>query len=179
MRRKWKRFLDLWQIQNCSQGQRMTRCLDWVKQAAATAANTLPAMIHQTHLAKLVRARRHQQQSTNTASTLGWRTHCGAWFSTHLRESWWRTRSTPGTCTDTVFNVSTSFLINKRRKNKKKKAYSWRETPALASQIELCWKSGEISYLIQKYALILQYLHYIQIILNKRRPFFAMLVFGR
>ncbi|XP_069566570.1 period circadian protein homolog 3 isoform X2 [Brachyistius frenatus] len=48
-----------------------------ISQAAATAANTLPATIRQTRRAKLVRARK-TRQSTNTPSTLGWRTPCGA-----------------------------------------------------------------------------------------------------
>lgn len=65
-------------------------------QAAATAVNTLPATIHRTRHAKLVRVWR-PWQSTNTPSRISRKTPCGAWSSTRPSVSWWHTRSTPGT----------------------------------------------------------------------------------
>lgn len=115
-------------------------------QAAATAANTLPAMIHQTHHAKPARARKHRQ-STNTALTLGWRTRCGAWSSTRLNASWWRTRSTPGTNTQHCFALFIPLVMNKKR--------SVLSKHLLANASDLLWlhwlKSGQKSNMLQNF----------------------------
>lgn len=55
----------------------VTNVLIFGFQAAATAANTLPAMTRPIHHAKPVRAKR-QQQSTNMTLRVRWTTRCGA-----------------------------------------------------------------------------------------------------
>lgn len=55
----------------------VTNVLIFGFQAAATAANTLPAMTRQIHHAKPGRAKR-QQQSANMTLRVRWRTRCGA-----------------------------------------------------------------------------------------------------
>lgn len=90
---------------------KLTNALIFGLQAAATAANTLPAMTRQIHHAKPVRAKR-QRKSTNMTLRVRWRTLCGALSSTHPSMSWWHTRCTPGR--RNTFRSKTSLNLQHR-----------------------------------------------------------------